>query len=161
MLCSGKRGRARGSCGRLNSSYIQVKLKHLGAGCVWIDVMLKPIDKSSWDFAKAAHLLNRAGFGGTPEEIEKLVSLGPEKAVWSLVAYEQTADPGRNPEWAKPDPGQAARQLALRGMDPDQRKAMQQEEQRTERERLLELKHWWLDRMANGPRPLQEKMTLF
>src|SRR2546423_1428926 len=32
--------------------------------------MLKPLDKAKWDFSKAAHLLNRAGFGGTPQQIE-------------------------------------------------------------------------------------------
>jgi uncharacterized protein (DUF1800 family) len=36
-----------------------------------------------------------------------------------------------------------------------------QEEQRKQRQHLIELKHWWLQRMAQGPRPLQEKMTLF
>jgi uncharacterized protein (DUF1800 family) len=30
-----------------------------------------------------------------------------------------------------------------------------------QRERILELRGWWLRRMARGPRPFQEKMTLF
>ena len=36
--------------------------------------MLKPLPSTRWDFTTAAHLLNRAGFGGTPAEIEKLVA---------------------------------------------------------------------------------------
>ena len=33
--------------------------------------MLKALDPGRWDFATAAHLLNRAGFGGTPDEIKR------------------------------------------------------------------------------------------
>ena len=35
----------------------------------------------------AAHLLNRAGFGGTPVEIQRLADLGPERAVSFLLDY--------------------------------------------------------------------------
>ena len=123
--------------------------------------MLKPIDKAKWDYYTAAHLLNRAGFGGTPEEIEKLAAMSPADAVLSLVNYEQTPDPTPDPEWAKPDPGRAERLRTQRNADPDTRKMMQQQEQQLERQRILDLKHWWLMRMVHGPRPLQEKMTLF
>jgi uncharacterized protein (DUF1800 family) len=124
--------------------------------------MLKPIEKEKWDFFTAAHLLNRAGFGGTPAQIEALAALGPEQAVLSLVHYEQVPDDTANPEWAKPDPERIQRLQAIRNeTDPEKRKMLQQEQQRTQRQRMLELKHWWLERMAAGPRPLQEKMTLF
>jgi hypothetical protein len=52
-------------------------------------------------------LLNRAGFGGTPSEIEKLEALGADAAVASLVDYERIADPAVAPSWAKPDPERA------------------------------------------------------
>jgi hypothetical protein len=123
--------------------------------------MLQPIDSQKWDFSAAAHLLNRAGFGGTPEEIGRLAAMTPEQAVLSLINYERIPDPTANPDWAKPDPGRADRLMKLRNADPETRKTMQQEERRIQRQRELELKHWWLLRMANGPRPLQEKMTLF
>jgi uncharacterized protein (DUF1800 family) len=124
--------------------------------------MLKPIDKEKWDFFTAAHLLNRAGFGGTPAQIEALAALGPEDAVLSLVHYEQVPDDTANPVWAKPDPERIQQRQAIRNEpDPEKRKMMQQEQQRTQRQRMLELKQWWLERMATGPRPLQEKMTLF
>ena len=32
----------------------------------------KPTSESPFDQVKAAHLLNRAGFGGSPSDIEKL-----------------------------------------------------------------------------------------
>ena len=38
--------------------------------------MLKPLSSEQWNFSTAAHLLNRAGFGGTPDEIQKLADLG-------------------------------------------------------------------------------------
>ncbi len=123
--------------------------------------MLKPIDKQRWNFETAAHLLNRAGFGGTPAEIQGLADLGPLGAVLYLVDYEKIPDSFPNPEWAKPDPDRAERLKQQRNADPDTRKQMQQEEQRTERQRMVELKEWWLQRMATGTRPLQEKMTLF
>src|SRR5260221_13156172 len=123
--------------------------------------MLKPIDKQKWNFETAAHLLNRAGFGGTPAEIQRLADLGPLGAVLDLVDYEKIADSFPNPDWAKPDPERAERLKQARNADPETRKQMQQEEQRTERQRMVELKQWWLKRMATGSRPLQEKMTLF
>src|SRR5438046_3187160 len=42
--------------------------------------MLSPLPESKWTFTTAAHLLNRAGFGGTADEIENLVQFGPDKA---------------------------------------------------------------------------------
>src|SRR5689334_18160721 len=41
----------------------------------------KPTSDDPFTPQKAAHLLNRAGFGGTPEEIEKVLRLGPQSAV--------------------------------------------------------------------------------
>ena len=45
--------------------------------------MLKPLSKDGWNYETAAHLLNRAGFGGPPEEINKLTDLGHEAALSS------------------------------------------------------------------------------
>jgi hypothetical protein len=76
--------------------------------------MLKPIPARQWNFTNAAHLLNRAGFGGTPAEIERLVELGPEKAVAWLVDFEKIPDDTPAPEWAKPDPDRVAKQREMR-----------------------------------------------
>ncbi|HLX71852.1 MAG TPA: DUF1800 domain-containing protein [Verrucomicrobiae bacterium] len=123
--------------------------------------MLRPLSASQWDFTTAAHLLNRAGFGGTPAEIEKLVALGPEQAVSSLVDYEKIPDPTTEPSWAHPDPGRAERRRIIRNATADQRKELQKQENMMLREDMLELRGWWLDRMATGPHPFQEKMVLF
>ena len=48
---------------------------------------LTPLKPEDWDDAKARHLLVRAGFGGTPQEVQKafrdgaLQSGGPSRAV--------------------------------------------------------------------------------
>lgn len=123
--------------------------------------MLKSLDSAKWDFTTAAHLMNRAGFGGTPAEIEALVALGPEKAVAQFVDYEKTPDGTAAPEWAKPDPTLVERLRAARMAGEMERRKLFQEYQRTQRQRMLELRAWWLKRMASGPRPLQEKLTLF
>jgi len=49
---------------------------------------LTPITDADWDRAKAAHLLERAGFGGTPAEIDAFASLSPQQAVRYLVRFE-------------------------------------------------------------------------
>ncbi len=43
--------------------------------------MLKPLSAGRWNFAAAAHLLNRAGFGGAPAAVDSLVEMGPAAAV--------------------------------------------------------------------------------
>ena len=46
---------------------------------------LNPIKAEEFGYAQARHLLWRAGFGGTPSQIQKLVSWGPEKSVTHLL----------------------------------------------------------------------------
>ena len=55
--------------------------------------MLKPISSQGWNEATAAHLLNRAGFGGPPEEIRRLAGLAPAPAISSFTDYEEIPTP--------------------------------------------------------------------
>jgi uncharacterized protein (DUF1800 family) len=48
-----------------------------------------------------------------------------------------------------------------RRANEEKRREMFRQERREEQMRILELRDWWLQRMAKGPRPLQEKLTLF
>src|SRR5881628_1458092 len=41
---------------------------------------VSPLPPSEWNYDRAAHLLAHAGFGGTPEEIEKLADAGLDRA---------------------------------------------------------------------------------
>ena len=124
--------------------------------------MLKPLSEKDWNYSTAAHLLNRAGFGGTPEEIKSLADLGPDKAVASLLDYESIPDPTTDPDWAKPNPEEVAKYREIfRTGTPEQKKDAQREQQQTYQRRMMELRGWWMQRMAAGPRPFQEKMVLF
>src|ERR1700755_1284540 len=51
---------------------------------------LTPIGPADWNYDFAAHLLERAGFGGTPAEIEALARMPPGQAVARLVRFEGT-----------------------------------------------------------------------
>ena len=123
--------------------------------------MLKSLPANRWDYTCAAHLLNRAGFGGAPGEIQKFVGMGPRESVDWFVDYEKEPDTSRRPDWAVPDPTRIERFAQARQATEEERRTMRRQEQRSQREHLLELQGWWLNRMSTTSRPLQEKMALF
>ncbi len=137
--------------------------------------MLNALAASKWNYTAAAHLLNRAGFGGAPADIEKLQKMGLAGAVDYLVDYERLPDATVPPEWAKPDPDRIKRFKETRDLRQQMKDASEEKrreleakarelrrvEQKDERLNVVELRGWWLNRMAHGPRPLQEKLTLF
>jgi len=87
-----------------------------------------------WTRDAAAHLLRRAGFGGTPAEIDDLYSRGLEGAVSRLVDYEAI-------DLTAYETSLAAKNYLLGDTQG--------------------LQQWFLDRMGFSPRPLEEKMTYF
>jgi hypothetical protein len=128
----------------------------------------RPTDSDPFDATKAAHLLNRAGFGGTADEIDKAISLGPEKAVDWLLGFPDTpaeTDAGGGPDLSAvadlPSTFREARQMLDNAQTPQERKELQQKFQQSNREAVGATMMWWLNRMASGPYPLQEKLTLF
>jgi uncharacterized protein (DUF1800 family) len=125
--------------------------------------MLKPLGKDKWNYEMAAHLLNRAGFGGPPSQIEKLADLSQEGAISSLLDYENIYDPTVNPDWAHPNPGELTQlRAALKAAaTPEEKRKIQQAANKERQIQFLELRGWWLQRMARGPRPFQERMVLF
>lgn len=52
----------------------------------------RPIAAAEWNYDMAAHLLERAGFGGAPDEVEALARMGPTAAVRHLVRYQGVED---------------------------------------------------------------------
>ena len=124
--------------------------------------MLEPLPASQWNTAAAAHLMNRAGFGGSPEAIENLRALGLNRAVAWFVDYERINDDTPAPDWAQPDPQMGERREAIRqAADPETKRMLQQQQNQEENAQMADLRYWWVRRMALGPRPFQEKMTLF
>ena len=62
-----------------------------------------PQAANSWTIGEAAHLLNRAGFGGYPDAIKALHALGRKGAVDSLLSAQKAPEDFSMPEWAKKD----------------------------------------------------------
>ena len=132
---------------------------------------LRPLRHQDFDYWKAQHLLQRAGFGGTPGQIHQLARLGLAKAVDYIIDYEgiayQPVDPADfDPDIWIPRPAderrsfQRARQTGDEVMLEKFRRDRQQR-QRADRQQISRLQRWWLKRMIETPRPLEEKMTLF
>ena len=145
---------------------------------------LAPITGADWDYGKAAHLLERAGFGGTPGEIERLAAMTPTEAVDYLVDYQAQPDTApafeASPIW---DPGmdpfpksraEAVRIARERGVSMGVEPLPEGESRRLQpvvnkffyglRSNAVEtqrLATWWGERMLVTPRPLEEKLTLF
>ncbi|WEJ60168.1 DUF1800 domain-containing protein [Devosia sp. FJ2-5-3] len=145
---------------------------------------LSPISVADWTYERAAHLLERAGFGGTPAQIERLAQMSPQEAVASFVDY-MHADNSHLPAFEEsgfwepsfkdfPVSRPAATELAERSgeamgvrVKPSGDRPLQPVTNRFFywlRATVLEtrrLAFWWLDRMVRSNRPLEEKMTLF
>jgi hypothetical protein len=128
----------------------------------------EPSEGNPFDEVKAAHLLNRAGFGGTPDELERVIKLGPADAVDELLdfpdagAEEQSQDdvPDLSAIDGYPKNYREIQQIT-RGMTADERMAYRQKLMAANREAVFATGAWWLERMGRGPHPLQEKLTLF
>ena len=133
---------------------------------------LKKLDASKFDEWKAQHLLNRAGFGGTERQISVLAKMGLDKAVEYIVEYTKIKDP--SPVRAEDfdsdimhPMSQSERQMARRarqGGDEALLETLRQERQRrqrADRQQIAEMEEWWLKRLIETPRPLEEKLTLF
>jgi uncharacterized protein (DUF1800 family) len=121
--------------------------------------MLSPITSSRWDFDAAAHLLVRAGFGGSPPEIHKILALGPEKAVNSLINVPPQIDPA--PSWATPDDeGQLRAQFQEAGTPEEKQMGRKLLREKFVGE-MKDLTRWWITQMIQTSSPFVEKMTLF
>jgi uncharacterized protein (DUF1800 family) len=122
--------------------------------------MLTPLPSNQWDLQKAAHLLNRAGFGGTPDEIKAFCELGLDKAVQTVLDGPDDSTQFPKPAWAQPV-NLAQMRDQMMTLTPDEKKEMFQEIQKQYRQDDLDLISWWLNRMRYTPNPFREKMTLF
>jgi uncharacterized protein (DUF1800 family) len=133
--------------------------------------MLAPISPNDWDRVKAAHLLNRAGFGGPPEQIDALAQGGMDAALRQLVDGPPTPVPAPPPAWAQPRDLATLREQVRDAMmvapagDEKARQAARQEilkgVRQTQYADIVDLGEWWLQRMHQSSDPLEEKLTLF
>ncbi len=131
--------------------------------------MLTPLPADRWDRTKAAHLLNRAGFGGTPAQIDALHKLGLASAVRSLVDGPAQPKPVLPPPWAKPQDLASKRdgmrdQVAMSADGKERGEIQKRFNQMQRREQVghtRDLGIWWLAQMRTTNDPLLEKLTLF
>jgi len=138
-------------------------------------IRMLPKAGNAWTPGEAAHLLNRAGFGGTPSEVAALHALGREPAVDSLLAAADASPELARPAWAAPEQAEADRRKLLeerRELQQRMRELPEEEAaklrtrfrnkaQGEERRRVQEARAWWFRRILASRAPLQEKMTLF
>ena len=149
----------------------------------WVDD-LAPITAADWSYDRAAHLVERAGFGATPAEIERLAAMTPGAAVDALVEFAAVVDAAPafepSPIW---DPGmdpfpksraEAVRIARETGTSMGVAMLPEGESRRLQpvvntffyglRANAVEtqrLATWWGGRMLTTRRPLEEKLTLF
>jgi uncharacterized protein (DUF1800 family) len=88
---------------------------------------------------KIPHILRRTGFGASPSELAYFENLGVSGSVDRLLNYESIDD-------------------SRLASQPDITMALTRKPPAGE---IVNLIWWWVNRMINTPRPLEEKMTLF
>ncbi|WP_238368539.1 DUF1800 domain-containing protein [Mesobacterium pallidum] len=144
---------------------------------------LAPISAAHWNAERAAHLMRRAGFGGTPSEIAALAAMTPGAAVELMIRgradglvlpdFEESgfwepclADfPPSRP--ATTDKAAETGEVMGVKVKPGGPRPLQPATNRFfywRRASMLETRRvafWWLDRMLRSGHPLAEKMTLF
>ncbi|MHC4934494.1 MAG: DUF1800 family protein, partial [Planctomycetota bacterium] len=120
---------------------------------------LMPLPEPEWTPQAAAHLLRRAGFGGTPEEAEALHALGLDGAVARLLDSEGAPD--RNAPALKITLTTRPGREMVAGKSREERQKIQQEHRRADMEQLNRIREWWMQMMIRSAHPLRERMVLF
>lgn len=132
---------------------------------------MAPIAPKNFGYEQARHLLWRAGFGGTPVQIQTLASWGPQKAVEYVI--DPANAPGDRPRsdlfdkniLREPSAEERRKYQAARQQQDEEALAKfrveQQRRQGQDRQQIGEVQRWWLKRMIETPRPLEERMVLF
>src|SRR3954451_19755564 len=88
-----------------------------------------------WDLRRVGHLMRRAGFGPTDKSMATMLKQSAADAVDSLFNFDVADDP-------------------FNGM-------IEQMEGLFNLNQVESVQRWWIYRMINTPRPLQEKIALF
>jgi uncharacterized protein (DUF1800 family) len=107
------------------------------------------------DRDRFAHLLRRATFGATAEEVDAAERAGYDAAVESLVAP------------TRPDRGAAATPVPVLGADPyasldrNATREQRQAAQKTRRDQIQVITAWWAERMTAAEHQLHEKLVFF
>ena len=88
---------------------------------------------------RTAHLLRRTGFGASATDLDRYRAMGTSKAIEALLGFAGTSNASLDAALPPLDPATIAPGGAT----------------------VTSLQAWWLQRMVESARPLEEKMTLF
>ncbi len=108
-----------------------------------------------WSARNAEHLLNRAGFGARPAEIEAAVAAGFDATLqrvlapstdWEMPSYERIDEPSKK---------------ELDGLPKEEQDKLRREAREADRRQMLETTGWWFREMETSDAVLLEKMVLF
>ena len=123
----------------------------------------QPSAQNPWDRVKTAHLLSRAGFGGTPDEVTRVAGMRFEPALDPILNYENIPDVEFSEIDFTPIREMYAALLRLRQARADERTIREAVNQinRANAQKFQEIRAQWVQRMIQTRRPLQEKMVFF
>ena len=131
---------------------------------------LSPLRDRDFGPAQARHLLMRAGYGTTPGKLVRWHGLGLDAAVDRLVDYQSVSlgdlEPADlDPDTVRPLTAQERRELFKARAAKDQRaqdkfRRMRVAANAEDRRMHAALQRWWVERMANTPRPTEERLTM-
>jgi len=120
---------------------------------------LEPLPAKDWTPAAAAHLLRRAGFGGSVADAQRLHAMGLDAAVGSLLDWEGKPDPDvpapRIFQTTRP-----GRTQYMAAGSEDARRKLRQEWRRRDFMQFAVIREWWIQMMLRTRHPLRERMTL-
>jgi uncharacterized protein (DUF1800 family) len=129
--------------------------------------MMATLNASDWDRNKAGILLQRAGFGGTPQEVDTLAALSPAEAADSLLGPAKflPPDPPSFLEESGVEEALKAERAKMNSLsDPakaDAKREVGQYLRANQGRQMTELRGWWLKQMVEPARATREKLTLF
>ena len=130
-------------------------------------VLLLPAVTFGMSFEDARHLLNRTGFGATPQNIDKFTALEWDAAVDLILSGVQSEPTTTPPYWRNEPVGGlfTLRLLAIGRSGGEsarlERESIQRKQEAQTRRRGEELRTWWWNEMIRTKSPLTERMTLF
>jgi len=129
--------------------------------------MMATLNTSDWDRNKAGILLQRAGFGGTPQEVDALAALSPAEAADSLLGPAKLLppDPPSFLEESGVEEALKAERAKMNSLSDsakaDAKREVGQYLRANQGRQMTELRGWWLKQMAEPARATREKLTLF
>ena len=152
-------------------------------GATWVGD-LTPITAADWNGARAAHLMERAGFGAAPEATAAIAKEDPARIIRDLVApqtvdnsalaafdesgvFDAGLDPFPTSRPAVTDQAKEKGEALGVKIKPSGNRRLQPVVDRffywlrASKLETQRLGYWWANRMLNTKRPLEEKMALF